>query len=726
MKYSFTPIILIAIFIAGSAEFLNAGEQWTCGFAYTSQEVRSVTHFGQLRKPAQGVRDFYIRSDLSATKDIQFDAVSFTLVDSTSQVEFYLQTSVHDTLSQFDINSFLEPLKERMFESLPTDEFSGGFYDAEIELFGEPPDVDNNGKIFILMMDIQDEYDPETGGNYVAGYFDPLDQYTSGQTSNASENVADILYIDTHPGLTNNFSQTITTVAHELQHLLHFGADPGEFAWLNEGMSEVTAHLFNLQARPFSFYLDNPNRTLTRFEYDDENVVADYAKVSLWTLYLYYRFGTDFLKDLVRSPYQGISSIDRVLQQYSAGITFTELYHDWVIANVGHNVLPANPATEKYRYNENTLPAIGTDLTISQFPAIDVNAQIKNLGMSVVRFFGGEDLSVQFSAPSELTVDGTLILSDGTSWDVVKNFDLGSSNPDFSLYNDYGTGWFIVSSPTVKSPEDTSDFGIYSMIIDGSGGRTLETLDYTSGEISFPITLGGANAVINFELPAPETEILSAEVFLGTRDSVRFTLKETADSETLGSVLLTEPSLGWNIWNLDTLNLSLSSVYLAVQSLNNAVGYDSVGGYSGNSYLQLADGDPLRALPDFTIASGDTLFGDWSIRLNVAYPGSGDNRDPGPVVLRNNPWIASSELHGRDVTLTLLFDKAGEVRIDIFNILGQHVKTIYNDQVLQGNQAFQVKWNGTNKNGVRVSNGMYFIAVRKDGEQQVKKLSLLW
>ena len=112
--------------------------------------------------------------------------------------------------------------------------------------------------------------------------------------------------------------------------------------------------------------------------------------------------------------------------------------------------------------------------------------------------------------------------------------------------------------------------------------------------------------------------------------------------------------------------------------------------------------------------------------LQVSYPGTISDTEPGPIIARNNPWILSSELHGSDVVLTLLFDEPGDVRLDVFNILGQHVESLYSQNITQADRAFQVRWDGTNKYGVRVSSGLYFFAVQKDGDREVRKLSLIW
>ncbi|MBD3274437.1 MAG: hypothetical protein GF372_03960 [Candidatus Marinimicrobia bacterium] len=481
-----TFLLLAALTIVTGPD-QTAAQEWICGFPLINQEVESITYIPLLQKPSQADTTFWIRADLQSATDVTFKEVAFQNLHETAEAVFYVQSDEVNRIGSSTLLQFIEQLKEPMFNSTPGGLYNPdqGFYYNEVELFGEPTDVDNNNKIFILLLDIEDAYTEEAGGSYVAGYFDPLDLRST--TGEGGGNYSEILYIDTDPGLSQNFNQTITTAAHELQHLLHAGADANEMTWLNEGMSEVTAHLFGLQARPFSFFLDDPNRTLTRFEYDDENVVSDYAKVGLWTLYLYTQFGTEFLRDVVRNgAQQGITSINNELSQANTGLTFTEVYTNWTIATVGHNVLPAGAATEQYRYNGFSIPPVEPALTISQFPAIDKNAPINNLGISYVKFFGGENLNVQFTAPdtNKLTVDGTLVLSNGTNWSVIPNYNLASSTPDFSEYSDYNSGWFIVSSPTIKSDEDSTVFGFYSFIVDGEGGIEIETIDYTSGNIT--------------------------------------------------------------------------------------------------------------------------------------------------------------------------------------------------------------------------------------------------
>jgi flagellar hook capping protein FlgD len=64
-----------------------------------------------------------------------------------------------------------------------------------------------------------------------------------------------------------------------------------------------------------------------------------------------------------------------------------------------------------------------------------------------------------------------------------------------------------------------------------------------------------------------------------------------------------------------------------------------------------------------------------------------------------------------------------DVRIDIFNILGQSIKTIVNKKLNKG--VHEVTWKGLNKRGESVSGGIYFYKLKTSEFQQTKKMLLL-
>ncbi|MBN2411453.1 T9SS type A sorting domain-containing protein, partial [candidate division KSB1 bacterium] len=65
----------------------------------------------------------------------------------------------------------------------------------------------------------------------------------------------------------------------------------------------------------------------------------------------------------------------------------------------------------------------------------------------------------------------------------------------------------------------------------------------------------------------------------------------------------------------------------------------------------------------------------------------------------------------------------GHVKIQIFNIYGQHVKTLYDKKQNPG--MYSTNWNGKNDFGETVSSGVYFCRLALD-EQIVETIRLVF
>ncbi len=74
---------------------------------------------------------------------------------------------------------------------------------------------------------------------------------------------------------------------------------------------------------------------------------------------------------------------------------------------------------------------------------------------------------------------------------------------------------------------------------------------------------------------------------------------------------------------------------------------------------------------------------------------------------------------------TMQFDVARRafVRIEIYNILGQQVKTLVNEEMAPG--TYTVIWNGVNDAGEQVSSGVYLCNMKTDGYNQTVKMMML-
>ncbi|MFC1541468.1 Ig-like domain-containing protein [Candidatus Latescibacterota bacterium] len=76
-------------------------------------------------------------------------------------------------------------------------------------------------------------------------------------------------------------------------------------------------------------------------------------------------------------------------------------------------------------------------------------------------------------------------------------------------------------------------------------------------------------------------------------------------------------------------------------------------------------------------------------------------------------------------TTTISFSTAelSNVNVTIYNLLGQHVKTLVSEIKPAG--TYSVVWNGTNESGVAVTSGLYFYRFEADSNSQTRKLMLL-
>ena len=77
-----------------------------------------------------------------------------------------------------------------------------------------------------------------------------------------------------------------------------------------------------------------------------------------------------------------------------------------------------------------------------------------------------------------------------------------------------------------------------------------------------------------------------------------------------------------------------------------------------------------------------------------------------------------------ETTIKYQLPEAGDVRLEVYNMLGQVVTTLVDQHQLA--RRYTVLWQGTNDNGQTVGSGIYFYRIQVGGEfQSVKKMLLL-
>ena len=92
---------------------------------------------------------------------------------------------------------------------------------------------------------------------------------------------------------------------------------------------------------------------------------------------------------------------------------------------------------------------------------------------------------------------------------------------------------------------------------------------------------------------------------------------------------------------------------------------------------------------------------------------------PEEFALRNNypnPFNPST-------TIKYQLPDAADVRLEIYNVVGQSVRTLVDQQEAAGR--YELQWDATNNNGQSLSSGIYFYRIQAGAFQEVKKMLLM-
>ena len=92
----------------------------------------------------------------------------------------------------------------------------------------------------------------------------------------------------------------------------------------------------------------------------------------------------------------------------------------------------------------------------------------------------------------------------------------------------------------------------------------------------------------------------------------------------------------------------------------------------------------------------------------------------GTVLIGNypNPFNPST-------SISFSLEKPENVVIDIYNIKGQLVRKLYNENVTKINQRIDVLWDGKNNNGASAASGVYYARMIAGKHSELKKMLLL-
>jgi len=258
--------------------------------------------------------------------------------------------------------------------------FESVVYPTLTDYFGLPPDIDGNEKIIFLVFDI--DAIPTPG--VVVGFFYLLNQYSYIQDDYPQmySNEAEILHID------HLYAADIGTIAHEFQHLIHFGHDDDENTWLDEGASMFAEYLVgeNPLSGTYGEHLrSDPDVSLTYWDSSSDPlmVFANYGASYTFMLYLAEQYGGDpLIQDLVERSVNGIQSVEDALFQKGYDVEFTEVFRNWTIANFLDDTSFAGGS---YGYYDESV-TVNTEYTYSISPLPRTDNSVPYWGTDYLRF----------------------------------------------------------------------------------------------------------------------------------------------------------------------------------------------------------------------------------------------------------------------------------------------------------------------------------------------------
>ncbi len=161
-------------------------------------------------------------------------------------------------------------------------------------------------------------------------------------------------------------------------------------------------------------------------------------------------------------------------------------------------------------------------------------------------------------------------------------------------------------------------------------------------------------------------------------------------------------------WYVDPWTITLPYLLTSGDSLILTVKIDVPLSYIGNLISdtmsiesEVSVHDVLILVDEDLVSTFNNLSSDNITSLNGNYP---------------NPF-------SYETNIKFFINKTANVLIEIYNINGQKINTLINNQLAAGN--YNIKWNGQNNNGKFVTDGIYFLKMKSGKFASTKKMILM-
>jgi hypothetical protein len=599
-----------------------------------------------------------------------------------------------------------------------------GIYQTDVEAFGNPPDVDADPRIVILIMNIRDGY--AGSGGFLAGYFSTWNEFNG-----AESNLAEMYYMDANPlNLTTSAGLLagLQTAAHEFQHMIHFNYDPFEITFINEACSMTAEVVCGYPLFAQDRYVNETNHFLFDWRSDLTEELTDYSRAQRYGVYLKDQFGNGFLRQLVASPIVGSAGVDAGLIAFGTARRFADSFIDWLIANT----LNDRTVDPKWGYLQPALPqAVGR---------VYINPNVSNtpdtvqmLAARYLSFVGGSQLRATFASS-----DPALLIKaveTGPSSKRVLDVPPGVqfSEPAF------GTTYTRIDFVVINTSQSGSV--TYTYTASGTGVSTVELKWDETEPVGYYRGVTGDTVCVQFD-GVPGGRLDSVRVALRRAGSMtggiwKYTgyqnptplgapmaVPVTVSSSTTPGVPYPVPWPAWGVVDLSSRGLDASQPFAvafvcvgdpATSPRIMVTEHPSAGSY--HNYTYISDDSSPNWYTIVTNAEGDTVM----IHLIRAYVSFGTSDVPGPLELTPRSFTLSQNYPNPFNPRTMVsfeVPHAGQVSLKVYTLLGELAATLVDGYQEAGGKTVSFDASG-------LASGVYVCSMRAGDFFAVRKMVLI-
>ena len=232
-----------------------------------------------------------------------------------------------------------------------------------------------------------------------AGYFSSADE--NPLRISPYSNQREIIYINIAV-LPVDSPAYLHVLAHELQHAVHWNAEPSEDTWVNEGLAELSVSLAGYGSASTRRFLRSGPTSMVQWPISGVGSQASYGAASLFMHYLVEHYGNpEDLRPLVEQPEDGIAGINAYLKALGHQTTFRQVFEDWMVANFLDRFEP-DPPGGRFSYSNLNVSATPTRL-LDSHSSLDSKLPQFSTEYVQLRSLSGPT-RVRFQAPTEVAL----------------------------------------------------------------------------------------------------------------------------------------------------------------------------------------------------------------------------------------------------------------------------------------------------------------------------------